>query len=121
MNPALAAFSALLLSALLTAVDAHGQSEPPFVYEPVLPSAETTVFGVASTEIADVVLLEAGLDQGFRSGALCQVFNGPDAIAEIILVEVRTDRAAGLITALTANQTIESGDTVRLKATSLAR
>lgn len=109
---------ALFLPALLAVTALRGLENPPFVYEPMRPSAKTTIFGVASVPEADVVLLEAGLNQGFRVGATCEVFNGETLIAEIVLVEVRMDRAAGLITALTANQTIQSGDTVRLAATS---
>ena len=114
----LLALCALLSGASLVIAQSFVETEPAFAYSSIRPSARTTVFGVATTPEADLVLLEGGHDQGFRVGAVAEVYNGPERIAELILIDARADRAAALIIALTANQTIQSGDTVRLGTSS---
>lgn len=90
-------------------------ARPLFVESTLFPSGRTIVFGVAETENADIVLLDNGLDQGFRTGMICEVLNAVGKVGEIILVDVRTDRAAALITQLENDRLIRFGDAVRIK------
>ena len=89
--------------------------DPLFVSYPLFPTGRTMVFGVAAATGTDVVLLDNGFDQGFRTGMLCEITHAGDKVGEIILVEVRADRAAGLITELKDNRVIRFGDAVRIK------
>lgn len=91
---------------------------PAFLSQPLHSSGRSVVFGVAETNVADVVVLDDGLDVGFRTGMICQVLRGDLLIAEIILAEVRPDRAAGLILSLSPGQSIRFGDEVRIKTLS---
>ncbi|WOO43492.1 hypothetical protein [Rubellicoccus peritrichatus] len=88
---------------------------PLFVSYSLFPTGRSVVFGVAESETADVVLIENGQDQGYRTGMICEVLNADGKVGEIILVEVRSDRAAGLITQLEDNRVIRFGDDVRIK------
>jgi len=90
-------------------------SVPFFVQNSLYPTGEAIVFGLAEVSGQDIVLLDNGLDQGFRNGMMCEVFRGDRKIAEIILVEVRQDRAAGLILALQENNTIHFNDVIQIK------
>ncbi len=89
--------------------------DPLFVSYPLHPTGRTVVFGVAEATGTDVVLLDNGYDQGFRTGMLCEISNAGQPVGEIILVEVRADRAAGLITQLNEGSVIRYGDAVRIK------
>ena len=120
-------FTAAALAMVVAVPPAHGQSagdgagepaepvDPPYVDAPVYPTGRTSVFGVARGHHTDLVLLEAGYDQGFRTGALCDVSREDQPVGEIILIEVREDRAAALITELQTDQAIRSGDTVSIQ------
>ncbi len=73
------------------------------------------VISVQPTRVADLVLLEGGFDAGLRQGMVCRVTRENSEIAEILLVELRPTCSAALITALTHNQSIRSGDLARIK------
>ena len=88
---------------------------PLFVQSSLYPSGEGLVFGLAEASDQDIVLLDNGLDQGFRNGMICQVFRGEHLLGEIILVEVREDRSAGLITSLSGESPIRFNDLVKIK------
>lgn len=90
-------------------------TDPLFVTMPLHPSGRSVVFGIAESGPADVVLLDNGQDQGFRTGMLCEITRDGQPVGEIILVEVRTDRAAGLITQLESGRVIRFGDKARIK------
>lgn len=90
-------------------------SNPLFVTYSLFPTGRSVVFGVAESETTDVVLIENGQDQGYRTGMICEVLNAEGKVGEIILVEVRSDRSAGLITQLEDNRVIRFGDDVRIK------
>ena len=94
---------------------AEAPSRPYFVESSIYPTGQTTVFGVAETPVTDVVILNNGLDQGFRLGMLCQVSRPGQFVADLILVDVRDNRAAGLILNLESGQAIRSGDAVNIK------
>ncbi|MBC2593319.1 hypothetical protein H5P28_03495 [Ruficoccus amylovorans] len=88
---------------------------PLFVENSIYPTGRTTVFGVAQTSVTDVVILNNGLDQGFRLGMVCQVSRSGQNVADLILVDVRGNRAAGLILNLESGEAIRSGDGVSIK------
>ncbi len=92
---------------------------PYFVENSIYPTGQTTVFGVAQTPVTDVVILNNGLDQGFRLGMVCQVSRPGQSVADLILVDVRDNRAAGLIINLESGQAIRSGDGVNIKTINL--
>jgi hypothetical protein len=75
----------------------------------------TTVSAVQPTDAADVILLATGFQAGLRQGMICQVSRDRVPVAELVLVELRTHAAAGLITALTPGQVIRPGDLVTVK------
>lgn len=94
-------------------------ARPYFVENSIYPTGQTTVFGVAVTPVTDVVILNNGLDQGFRLGMVCQVSRSGQSVADLILVDVRDNRAAGLILNLESGQAIRSGDGVNIKTITL--
>lgn len=73
------------------------------------------VSAVCEGKRVDAVLIDAGYDRDFCTGARCGVERAGVPVAEIIIAEARRDRAAALITNLENNQTIQTGDTVKLK------
>ena len=98
------------------AVDNHEEGGVPlFVQSSLHPSGEALVFGLAEVSDQDIVLLDNGLDQGFRNGMICEIFRGERLLGEIILVEVRKDRSAGLIISLSGNNPIRFNDLVKIK------
>lgn len=64
---------------------------------------------------ADLVLLDSGMEKNFCAGALCVVERSGDSVAELIIAEADANRAVALITHLNTNQTILTGDSVKLK------
>lgn len=76
---------------------------------------EASVFSVYAGRSVDVVLLNAGYDGDFCTGARCRVERKTQPVAEIVIVSAEQNRAVALITFLENNQTIQTGDTVKLK------
>ncbi len=109
----------LLMAGSTVALGQEESVRPLFVDGPIFPAGSTTVFGVAATPVTDVVLLNNGLDEGFRMGMVCQVSRTDTAVAELILVDVRENRAAALILNLENGQAIRSGDDVKIKTITL--
>lgn len=70
---------------------------------------------VAAGTNADLVLLDSGMEKNFCTGALCVVERNGDSVAELIIAESDAEHAVALITQLNTNQTILTGDSVRLK------
>lgn len=70
---------------------------------------------VIPTLAADVVILDGGLEQGLRLGMVCRVTRGVRSIGELIIIESRSDRSAGLILELVEDSTIQAGDIARIK------
>lgn len=114
----IAAF-ALLFAGCAVAFAQGTVDRPYFVEGSIYPTGRTTVFGVAQTPVTDVVILNNGLDQGFRLGMVCQVKRGDGNVADLILVDVRDNRAAGLILNLETGEAIRSGDAVNIKTINL--
>lgn len=70
---------------------------------------------VAAGTSADLVLLDSGMEKNFCTGALCVVERDGNLVAELIIAEADASNAVALITQLNTNQTILSGDSVKLK------
>lgn len=100
-------------TAMLSGVQAS--DVPGFVRESMGASARATVATVRPAADIDVVLLDGGLDQGFRAGMSCQVMRGEMHLADVVLVEVRQHVSAALIFDLKPDTAIRSGDIARIK------
>ena len=88
---------------------------PAFVKESIYNPNAATVSAVVPSLAADVVILDGGLAQGLRLGMVCRVTRGSQTIGELIIIESRSDRAAGLILELVDDSTLQAGDIARVK------
>ncbi|MEY2879281.1 MAG: hypothetical protein RLZZ15_1661 [Verrucomicrobiota bacterium] len=73
------------------------------------------VAAIRATGAADLVLLDHGFDAGLRQGMVCRVTRARAEIAEIVVVGVRENCGAALITSLSPKQSIRAGDLVGVK------
>jgi hypothetical protein len=107
-----------LLAFLTMATGLHAslsRVNPAFVEESLTPSGRTYVLEVAVTAQADIVLLANGLDQNFRTGALCEAIRGESVVAELVLVAVTDTHAAALIVSASDDVILVPGDFIKLK------
>lgn len=74
-----------------------------------------SVVTVRATRVADVVLLGAGFEAGFRQGMVFSVTRSGAPVGEVVLVDVRPRAGAALILQLVPGQSIQSGDTATVK------
>ena len=88
---------------------------PAFVQSPLHSSNVVLVSEVISTLSEDVVLLEGGLEQGLRLGMVCWISRGMQSIGELVIIESRSEDAAGLILKLNKGSTIQTGDIAQIK------
>ena len=88
---------------------------PSFVKETIYSPNAAAVAQVVPSLSTDIVMLDGGLEQGLRRGMVCSVSRGFQAIGEIIIIESRSDRSAGLILELVEDVTIAAGDIARVK------
>jgi hypothetical protein len=88
---------------------------PAFVKESIYTPNAATVSAVVPSLAADVVVLDGGLAQGLRLGMVCRVTRGTQSIGELIIIESRSDRAAGLILELVDDSILQAGDIARVK------
>jgi hypothetical protein len=88
---------------------------PAFAQESLYSPNAAPVAEVIPTLAADVVILDGGLEQGLRLGMVCRVTRGVRSIGELIIIESRSDRSAGLILELVEDSTIQTGDIARIK------
>ena len=88
---------------------------PAFVGETLYSPNAAVVSEIMPTLAADVVILAGGLKQGLRRGMVCRVTRGPQVVGELIIIESRSDRSAGLILELVEASTIQAGDIARIK------
>lgn len=108
-------FGAFIAACLASVVRAE---VPAFVEESLYSPNAAPVAEVVPTLAADVVILDGGLEQGLRLGMVCRVSRGlrsSQTIGELIIIESRSDRAAGLILELVEDSTIQAGDVARIK------
>lgn len=73
---------------------------------------------VAPLPGADLVLIDAGFEAGFREGMVCVVSRDGDFIGELLLVELRSRAASALILDLQPGFSLQSGDSVVVKTVS---
>lgn len=106
--------SAFFFGALATGSIVRAEA-PAFVKESIYSPNAATVSMVVPSLAADVVILDGGLEQGIRLGMVCRVSRGFISIGELIIIESRSDRSAGLILKLVDNATIQAGDITRVK------
>jgi hypothetical protein len=104
-----ALFCGVLLAGSVTSAEV-----PSFVKQSLHSSHAAPVAAVLPSLAADVVILEGGLAQGLRLGMICSVTRGPRAVGELIIIESRSDRAAGLILNLVNDSIIQAGDIARV-------
>ncbi|MDG1242268.1 MAG: hypothetical protein P8R37_02090 [Opitutae bacterium] len=106
--------SLFLLGALLAGCVVRAEV-PAFVKESIYSPNAATVSTVVPSFAADVVILDGGLEQGMRLGMKCRINRGTQSIGELIIIESRSDRSAGLILELVDDSTIQAGDIARVK------
>ncbi len=73
------------------------------------------VVAVHPTRIADLIVLGHGFDAGLRQGMVCRITRGGADIADIILVDLRTNCGSALIVSLSPGQSIRRGDVASVK------
>lgn len=74
-----------------------------------------SVASIHPTDGADLVLVNGGWNAGLRLGMACQVGRQGLRIAELLLVDVQSDAAVGLIVQLAPGQAMRDGDNVSVK------
>lgn len=73
---------------------------------------------VASLPAADLVVLDAGFESGFRQGMVCTVTRDGTSLGELLLVDLRPRAASALILVLSSGQGLQPGDLVAVKTVS---
>lgn len=73
------------------------------------------VVAVESARSTDLVVLHNGFSAGFRQGMVCHVTRDGAAIAEILLVDLRSHATTALILNLAPGQRIQPGDIAAVK------
>lgn len=96
-----------------------GQGDPLWAQRTLASSSRTEVARVVSTEVADVVVLGGGHNEGFRDGMACEIVRNGELVAELMIVRCEAQRAAALITALKTDTGIVPGDVARIKTVHL--
>lgn len=107
--------TSLLFCGVLVAGSAMSANVPAFVKESLYTPYAGKIASVESTLAADVVFIDGGLEQGIRLGMVCSVSRGLKSVGELIIIESRSDRAAGLILKLVDDSIIQAGDIARVK------
>jgi hypothetical protein len=70
---------------------------------------------------ADLVLVDAGFEAGFRQGMVCTVTRDSQRVGELLLTELRPNAATALIFDLAPGQIILPGDSVAAKTVSATK
>ena len=110
-----AKLAGLLLSGVLATGCVVRAEVPAFVKESLYSPFAAPVASVVPSLAVDVVIIDGGLEQGIRLGMVCTVSRGSRSIGELIIIESRSDRAAGLILKLVDDSIIQAGDIARVK------
>lgn len=92
--------------------------EPEFAAKPLFASGLARVAGLESGPEFDVMLLDSGLDQGFRAGVLCEVFDSRGVIGEAMILETRIERSVAALLSLKGDRGVDEGDFIRIKTQS---
>lgn len=88
---------------------------PSFAQKPLYNSNSAQVLEIVPTHSADVVFLDGGLEQGLRLGMVCRISRAEKSVGELIIIESRSDRAAGLILKLSGDIVLRVGDIAEIK------
>lgn len=110
---AAALFSAFALLPFAAGAANAGAGVPAAV--PIFESNAAAVAAIRAGNIADLVVVDAGYDRDFCTGARCSVERAGVPVAEVIIAAASRTRAVALITQFETHQTIQTGDTVKLK------
>jgi hypothetical protein len=78
------------------------------------PTGTSAVTHVVVLDEADLVVLENGVEEGFRTGVTCRVMRDGDRVAEIVLAAVLPHCSVGLITDRPSDERIQPGDWVEI-------
>ena len=81
---------------------------PAFVSESIYSPNKARIKTIDSNLVADLVILDGGLEQGFRLGMLCSVERRTYPIGELIIIKSESNCSAALILNLEDNFTIQS-------------
>jgi hypothetical protein len=73
---------------------------------------------IGRTPVADLVVLDAGLDAGLRQGMICIVTRGVEKIGELQLVDLRSQASNAVILDIKAGESLLKGDQVAVKTVS---
>lgn len=94
--------------------------DPQFISDSLYPVGVTQIRSIESFDSADVVILNAGHAGGLRQGMVVQVWRDGTSkpVADLLIVSSVRDRAAALITSLSPNIALQSGDIVQVKSQS---
>ena len=88
---------------------------PGFVKETLYSPNAAPISKIVSSDAADVVILDGGLEQGIRLGMACRIVRGLKEVGELVIIESKSDRSAGLILELSEDTFIQAGDVARIK------
>lgn len=101
-------------------VQAEEGRDPQFITDSLYPVGVTQIRSIESFDSADVVILNAGHAGGLRQGMVVQVWRdgASKPVADLLIVSASRNRAAALITSLSPNIALQSGDIVQVKSQS---
>lgn len=100
--------------------EAGKSRDPQFISDSLFPVGVTQVRSIESFDSADVVILNSGHSGGLRQGMLLQVWRegNNSAVADLLVVTARRDRAAALIINLNPEIVLQPGDIAQVKSQS---
>ncbi len=105
----------MLLCLLGMGVASARVAHPAFVNGPLHSPNAAQVQSLHEADKADFVILNNGALAGFDIGMVLTASRGNQTIGELLIIETVRDRAAALILSLTGGQTLQVGDSVRIK------
>ena len=73
---------------------------------------------VVALPAADLVVIDAGFEAGFRQGMVCSVTRAGEIVGELLLVDLRARTASALIFDLVSGVVLQPGDQVAVKTVS---
>jgi hypothetical protein len=79
------------------------------------------IAGLLALPSADLVLVDAGYEAGFRQGMVCTVSRDGQRLGELLLTELRPSAATALIFDLAPGQVFQPGDLVAAKTVSATK
>jgi hypothetical protein len=110
-----------ILAGKNTCVASVSNQNPLILKQSLFPQPIYTISQIVHTSQADVVMLEAGHDQGLRTGMFLKIQRNQTPIGEIQLVAVEQKKSAALIIKLTKNQILRPGDIAQIKTLKISK